>query len=278
MKKNGQLKTQNVKVSLTGSLLYTKKVRRLSRSLMSTAILLYFTPPSPGAEARREQWYTPHDEDPQGGRNSSDSHRMLYSCTYVRLKRKEHLKDNQTFFHFILCNSPLLQLPILLSLSLFLQYRWKSTPQSSFFLLSHTLCVPPSLSLSLFLAHAGVKTTQLCDRSQSHSWPCSGSHTLCPPPPPQHECMCVFMQLISSTSPHIITFWIVFLSFFCSFGQHRHSCHRYLTFLTGCHPWLSSSAAVWLLIFPKNNPQHHLTESGKTLGERLTKCASSVLF
>lgn len=75
-----------------------KKACRLSHSLMSTAILLYFSPPSPGAEVRREQWYTPRDEAPQGGRNSSDPHRTSYSWTFLLYsRRKEYLKDNLTF-------------------------------------------------------------------------------------------------------------------------------------------------------------------------------------
>lgn len=59
------IKTQNVKVSLTGCVLYTKSVKALP--FLTSMGLLYFTPLSWGAEERGEQLYTQRDEALQGG-------------------------------------------------------------------------------------------------------------------------------------------------------------------------------------------------------------------
>lgn len=172
MMKNGQLKTQNVKVSLTGSLLYTKKhagspVHSCPRQSCCISLLH-------------------HQEQRWGG--SSDTHRVMRlhrgagthqtpterrtagpSC-YTQEEKSTWRTIRLFPFHPLKLSSSFLslQLPILLPLSLFLQYRWKSTPKSSFFLFSHALCVPLSLSLSSWLMQGSRQPSCVIDRRVIH--------------------------------------------------------------------------------------------------------------
>lgn len=132
-----------------------------------------------GGQGHREQ-----DEAPRGSWNSSDPHRTPYSWTCHAWERRQHLNDNQRLFTFpskYLWRCLIMCLVFCVSSIRF----WRRGGSSSHLPLPHL-----SRSLSGSCSHAGVKTTQLGDKSQSHGWPCSWSHTLSPQ---HHKHMCVFV-------------------------------------------------------------------------------------